>query len=76
MTVNALKIGPLLDNGGNTSPDTPTDALLTGSVAIDKGSNSLANAAGLVTDERGLGFARIFDGHRGRRRLRVSAAHP
>jgi hypothetical protein len=40
-----LNIGPLQDNGGPT----PTRALLTGSVAIDKGHSS-----GSTTDQRGL----------------------
>jgi len=45
-----LNLGPLQDNGGPT----PTRALLTGSVAIDKG-----NASGIATDQRG--FARVVD---------------
>jgi hypothetical protein len=44
------RLGPLKDNGGPT----PTHALLTGSPAIDRGSN----AAGLANDPRGDGFAR------------------
>src|SRR5262249_52510918 len=45
-----FKLGPLSDNGGPTW----THALLTGSPAINAGSNP----AGLTTDERGPGFAR------------------
>ncbi|MGI8639953.1 MAG: choice-of-anchor Q domain-containing protein [Pyrinomonadaceae bacterium] len=52
-------LGPLtLANGGTT----PTHALLSGSPAIDAGSNTLANMAGLTTDQRG--FARIVNGDR------------
>jgi CSLREA domain-containing protein len=40
-------LGPLADNGGTTL----THALLAGSIAIDAGSNALAN--GLTTDQRG-----------------------
>ncbi len=60
VSVSALNIGPLLDNGG-TAPDTQTDALLPGSVAIDAGNNALATGAALVNDQRGPGFARIFN---------------
>ena len=48
------KLGPLADNGGPTQ----TFALLAGSPAIDAGSNALI-PAGVVTDQRGPGFARI-----------------
>ena len=51
------KLGPLANNGGPTQ----TMALLTGSPAIDAGSNALANAAGLTTDQRGPGFPRIVN---------------
>ena len=44
-------LGTLQDNGGST----PTQALLTGSPAIDAGSNPLD----LETDQRGEGFARV-----------------
>ena len=49
-------LGPLQNNGGVTE----THALLPGSPAIDAGSNSAA--AGLTTDQRGTGFARIDNG--------------
>ena len=48
-------LGTLQDNGGNT----PTIALLTGSRAIDVGSNPLE----LTTDQRGSGFSRTIDGN-------------
>jgi len=54
-------IGTLANNGGPT----PTHALLTGSPAINEGSNALAlDADGdpLLTDQRGAGFARIIGG--------------
>ncbi|WP_417391439.1 choice-of-anchor Q domain-containing protein [Gimesia sp.] len=52
-------IDPVLkDNGGPTQ----THALLTGSAAIDAGDNSLAETAGLATDQRGSGFPRIYNG--------------
>jgi CSLREA domain-containing protein len=56
-------VGALANNGGPTK----THALLSGSLAIDHGSNSLAidvtngNAA-LVFDQRGTGFNRVIDG--------------
>lgn len=43
-------LGPLQDNGGPTL----THALLTGSPAIDTGSDALALNAGVTTDQRGL----------------------
>jgi hypothetical protein len=49
------KLGPLADNGGPTQ----TIALLGGSPAIDRGSNALASAAGLTTDQRG--YARVYN---------------
>ncbi|MGO9916363.1 MAG: choice-of-anchor Q domain-containing protein, partial [Isosphaeraceae bacterium] len=52
----------LADNGGSTE----TIALLTGSPAIDKGSNALAvdptTGQPLTTDQRGPGFPRIVNG--------------
>ena len=48
-------LGTLQDNDGNT----PTIALLTGSPAIDAGSNPLE----LTTDQRGEGFPRTIDGN-------------
>ena len=50
---------PLLKNNGGA---TQTIALLAGSPAVDAGSNTAANNAGLTTDQRGPGFARIVDG--------------
>ncbi|MBA2606059.1 MAG: carboxypeptidase regulatory-like domain-containing protein, partial [Acidobacteria bacterium] len=55
--VNPL-LGPLQNNGGPT----PTHALFVGSPAVDAGLNTLANGAGLTTDQRGTGFPRIRDG--------------
>lgn len=55
------QLGPLADNGGPTQ----TLALLTGSPAINAGSNALAVDAGnnpLVFDQRGTGFPRILNG--------------
>ena len=43
-------LGALQSNGGPT----PTIALLVGSLAINRGDNSVAAAAGLTTDQRGL----------------------
>jgi sulfur relay (sulfurtransferase) complex TusBCD TusD component (DsrE family) len=50
-------LAPLADNGGSTQ----THALLTGSSALDAGSNDLAVSAGLTADERGAPFARVLD---------------
>jgi ribosomal protein S11 len=50
--INPL-VGPLQNNGGNTQ----TIGLLAGSPAIDAGDNTAA--AGLSTDQRGTGFARV-----------------
>jgi hypothetical protein len=47
-------LGALANNGGSTQ----TLALLTGSPAIDAGDNTLV-PAGVMFDQRGLGFARI-----------------
>ncbi len=52
------RLSPLANNGGPTQ----THALLSGSPALDAGSNTLANNAGLTLDQRGIGFARIVDG--------------
>jgi hypothetical protein len=57
VNANALNIGPLQGNGGLV----PTDALLTGSVAIDKGNNGLV-PNGVNTDARGPGFMRVVNG--------------
>src|SRR5207248_673068 len=51
------RLGPLRANGGPTA----THALLTGSPAIDAGSNALA--FGLITDQRG--FRRVVNGRVG-----------
>ena len=51
------KLGPLANNGGPTL----THALLAGSPALDRGSNSLADSAGLTTDQRGTEFIRKAD---------------
>ncbi len=56
--VNPL-LGPLQNNGGPT----PTHELFVGSPAVDAGLNTLANSAGLTTDQRGTGFPRIRDGN-------------
>lgn len=50
-----LKLGPLGNYGGATQ----TLSLLAGSRALDAGSDSLASAAGLTTDQRG--FSRVFN---------------
>jgi N-acetylneuraminic acid mutarotase len=58
--VNPL-LGPLSLNGGPTM----THALLTGSPAINAGSNALAvdqSGVALTTDQRGSGFPRIING--------------
>ena len=49
-------LGPLQDNGGLTE----TQALLSGSIAIDAGDN--AGAAELMFDQRGSGFDRMVNG--------------
>ncbi len=52
-------IDPVLrDNDGFTK----THALLSNSAALDAGDNTAATAAGLTTDQRGTGFARILNG--------------
>jgi len=52
------RLAPLANNGGRTQ----TMALLSGSPALDAGSNTLATNAGLTTDQRGAGFNRFIDG--------------
>ncbi|WP_417391538.1 choice-of-anchor Q domain-containing protein [Gimesia sp.] len=52
-------LDPVLnDNGGPAL----THALLPGSAAINAGNNVLSINAGLSTDQRGIGFARVVDG--------------
>jgi uncharacterized repeat protein (TIGR01451 family) len=51
------RLGLLASNGGQTR----THALLSGSPALDAGSNTLSDAAGLTTDQRGTGFTRKVD---------------
>ena len=53
-TPTDARLATLADNGGVTQ----THALLAGSPALDAGSNALADAAGLTTDQRGAGFPR------------------
>jgi hypothetical protein len=55
VTAAQLLIGPLLNNGGPTL----TDALLPGSSAIDTGDKTNPNLAGVTTDDRSTGFARV-----------------
>ncbi len=52
---------PMLDPAGlkNNGGLTPTIALQPGSAAIDAGTNAAATADDLITDQRGLGFARF-----------------
>src|SRR5262249_7043084 len=50
-------LGPLNDNGGPTFTHMPKP----GSPALDAGDNTVAINAGLTTDQRGAGFARILD---------------
>jgi CSLREA domain-containing protein len=57
-TAAEIALGPLANNGGPTL----TMALGSGSAAINAGNNSYATAAGLTTDQRGTGFARISGG--------------
>ena len=56
VTSGALNLGPLQNNGGPTA----TMALLTGSVALNSGNTSVVS--GLSTDQRGIGFTRVFNG--------------
>src|SRR5205823_15034975 len=51
------RLGPLANNGGPTQ----TMALLPGSPALNAGSNALI-PAGVTTDQRGSGFARVWAG--------------
>jgi len=66
--VNNNQVGvanPLLGSLANNGGATMTHALLAGSPAINAGSNALAidqNGSSLVTDQRGPGFPRIFNG--------------
>ena len=57
VTAEALKLGPLADNGGPTL----THALLPGSVALDAGvaAADLPEFPGSEYDQRGVGYARI-----------------
>jgi hypothetical protein len=50
VSLTALKLGPLANNGGPTK----TMALLSGSIAINAGSNTVATNAKLYADQRGL----------------------
>jgi predicted outer membrane repeat protein len=52
------RLGSLQNNGGPLM----TMPLLAGSAAFDAGSNAIALAAGLTTDQRGFGYARSVDG--------------
>jgi Calx-beta domain-containing protein/Big-like domain-containing protein/uncharacterized protein DUF4214 len=57
------RLAPIADNGGPTL----TNALLSGSPAIDAADNCVTQVAGclatpLTTDQRGVGFSRITDG--------------
>jgi CSLREA domain-containing protein len=56
--VTDARLAPLGGNGGPTQ----THAFLSGSPALDAGSNTLATNAALTTDQRGSGFARVVDG--------------
>ncbi|HZK82981.1 MAG TPA: choice-of-anchor Q domain-containing protein, partial [Humisphaera sp.] len=51
----AAKLGPLANNGGPTK----TAALLSGSPALNAGSNAIAANYGLTTDQRGVGRVRF-----------------
>jgi len=55
--IDAL-LHPLADNGGPTD----THALVAGGIALDAGSNTAAEGAGLSTDQRGTGSDRIING--------------
>jgi uncharacterized repeat protein (TIGR01451 family) len=58
----ASPLSALLAVLGNNGGPTQTHALLAGSPALDAGDNTAAVNAGLTTDQRGTGFARIVDG--------------
>jgi Bacterial Ig-like domain (group 3) len=63
--VNNNQVGvanALLASLANYGGPTQTHAPLPGSPALNAGSNTLANSAGLTTDQRGAGFNRIFNG--------------
>src|SRR6185369_1696323 len=63
--VNNNQVGvanALLASLGNYGGQTQTLALLPGSPALNAGSNTLANNAGLTTEQRGFGFNRIVNG--------------
>ncbi|MCA9053964.1 MAG: hypothetical protein KDA75_09015, partial [Planctomycetaceae bacterium] len=49
-------LAPLADNGGPTL----THALLPGSLALDSGNNTSSNDAGMVHDQRGAPFLRVY----------------
>jgi CSLREA domain-containing protein len=51
-----VPLGPLQDNGGPTQTQEPFDPR-----AIDGGDNALV-PAGVITDQRGAGFPRVFNG--------------
>jgi hypothetical protein len=57
-TVADPKLGPLQANGGFTQTMAPQ----VGSPAVNAGDAAAAAAAGLTTDQRGPGFARVLDG--------------
>src|SRR6185437_1625077 len=56
ITAAQLNLGVLQNNGGPTA----TNALQSGSVAINTGDNNLVPST-VTTDQRGPGFVRIFD---------------
>ena len=58
VAAEALKLGPLADNGGST----PTHALLEGSPAVDAGPNPIVDFPGNTFDQRGEGYDRIVNG--------------
>ena len=51
-------LGPLQNNGGSTLTHLPNED----SPVLNKGSNTIANEAGFINDQRGVGFNRIQDG--------------
>ena len=55
-------VDPRLDVLANNGGTTKTHALLSGSVALDAGSDALATAIPLVADQRGGAFNRFVDG--------------
>ena len=56
---NQIGVSPLLGSLANNGGASMTHALLTGSPAINAGSNALV-PGGLTTDQRGSGFSRVF----------------